>query len=298
MKEIRTEHAAYAAWDYELEIEELNKKSEQGWQLIKGGCFHSKYEKDDSIVYRYQIDFHPGIVNRMRYVDVFREQGWEYINSTINGWHYFRKAYDASLPASEYEIYSDRPSKQEMAGRLSKVLALMAVIVAGLLVMLVVSMFDNADMARLGIMVEMIAGLILAGVGAVRMRAIGRGERPKRRFPIGVIFAVMVCGLAWFLLVASAQPQVMVSTEDSMATASFRMLFPDWVEIHAHTEAASGMLVSISGEEGYENSWYWNSLEGVEALEHTSRNVFLKPGEYTVQVECEPENASVEIEIH
>ena len=28
--------AAYAAWDYKKEIEDLNKKSQEGWQLGKG----------------------------------------------------------------------------------------------------------------------------------------------------------------------------------------------------------------------------------------------------------------------
>ena len=28
-------HAAYAAWDYKKEIEDLNKKSQEGWQLVK-----------------------------------------------------------------------------------------------------------------------------------------------------------------------------------------------------------------------------------------------------------------------
>ena len=29
----------YSAWDYTREIEDLNKRSEQGWQLMKGGLF-------------------------------------------------------------------------------------------------------------------------------------------------------------------------------------------------------------------------------------------------------------------
>ena len=50
-------HAAYAAWDYKKEIEDLNKKSQEGWQLVKGGCFKSIYEQNDQVCYRYQLDY-------------------------------------------------------------------------------------------------------------------------------------------------------------------------------------------------------------------------------------------------
>lgn len=31
------------------EIEDLNKKSQEGWQLVKGGCFKSIYEQNDTV---------------------------------------------------------------------------------------------------------------------------------------------------------------------------------------------------------------------------------------------------------
>ena len=95
----------YSAWNYELEIEDLNKMSEQGWQLIRGGgLFSNKFKKNPDIQYRYQLDFQPSIEDKGRYIETFREQGWEYVNSTFNGWHYFRKLYDATKPEEEYEI--------------------------------------------------------------------------------------------------------------------------------------------------------------------------------------------------
>ena len=36
MKKYRTTHKLYSAWNYEGEIEELNRMSEQGWQLVEG----------------------------------------------------------------------------------------------------------------------------------------------------------------------------------------------------------------------------------------------------------------------
>lgn len=113
--------AAYAAWNYEKEEQAINKKSAQGWQLIKGGCFHSVYEKDESAQYVYRIDCNPGILKsreeKERYIDFFACQGWEYVNSTFNGWNYFKKPYREDADEKEYEIYSDSTSYLEMLGR-------------------------------------------------------------------------------------------------------------------------------------------------------------------------------------
>jgi len=120
MKKYKTTHRIYSAWNYQRELEDLNRMSEQGWQLVKGRLFSSRFKKDDSIQYRYQLDYQPKLEDRPRYVDSFREFGWEYINSTINGWHYFRKPYDPALPEEEYEIFSDRSSLKEMNNRWAK----------------------------------------------------------------------------------------------------------------------------------------------------------------------------------
>lgn len=47
-KELKRSYRIYAAWNYEKEEDFINENSNDGWQLIKGGCFHSVYEKDDS----------------------------------------------------------------------------------------------------------------------------------------------------------------------------------------------------------------------------------------------------------
>lgn len=111
----------YAAWEYGKEIYDLNERSKNGWQLKKGGNFHSNFVEDNDVVYRYQLDYNTIIDDKGRYVETFAEQGWEYINSTYNNWHYFRKRYDPSLPESEYEIYTDKQSHEEMARRWSKI---------------------------------------------------------------------------------------------------------------------------------------------------------------------------------
>ncbi len=80
----------FAAWDYEFEEQEFDRMSEQGWQLVSGGCFTQKYEFDDSVVYRYQIDYNNDVKDMARYDETFRDAGWERVNSNFNGWHIFR----------------------------------------------------------------------------------------------------------------------------------------------------------------------------------------------------------------
>lgn len=116
-KKTKNTYKIYAAWDFDKEAEELNRMSEKGWQLVEGGCFHQKYEFDDSVIYRYQIDFNNKIQNMAHYDEVFRDAGWERVCSTFNNWHIFRKVYNPDLSDEEYEIYTDEQSRVEMLKR-------------------------------------------------------------------------------------------------------------------------------------------------------------------------------------
>ena len=91
MKHTKVSNKFYPAWEFDREIADLEEQSRKGWQLTKGGCFNSKFHFDDNVVYRYALDFNQEIGDPLRYRETFTEQGWEYINSTFNGWHYFRK---------------------------------------------------------------------------------------------------------------------------------------------------------------------------------------------------------------
>ena len=83
-------------------------------------------EKDDTVRYTYQIDFNPSAKNDPRYKETFAEMGWEYISSTFNGWHYFKKPYkegqqlaNGDVVPSE-RIYTDEASYKEMENRWQK----------------------------------------------------------------------------------------------------------------------------------------------------------------------------------
>lgn len=298
MKNIKVERAVYAAWDYELELEHLNRMSEQGWQLIHGGCFRTKYERNEGVVYRYQLDHNMNIENRMRYIDTFREQGWEYINSTFNGWHYFRKPYDPAKSEEEYEIYSDRPSKEEMAGRLSKLLAVLAIVVAVLFAGSLAALIRDIEMAPIGIVVEMAAALVLTGMGCLRMRSVGRGEHSEKKFPIAALIAVAAAGLVWFMVFAAQD--IAINTENDSGEveavfAVFEMKIPDWIELSAECDTALTMNVEIKkadGEAVFTETAYGEAAGQMEF----ERRVFLMPGSYIASVQCD-QQTPIELEI-
>ena len=44
MKDTKRVFGAYAAWNYTREIDDLNRMSDNGWQLTKGGIFSNFYK--------------------------------------------------------------------------------------------------------------------------------------------------------------------------------------------------------------------------------------------------------------
>lgn len=110
----------YTAWNYDKEEDKINSMAIKGWQLKKGGSFHHTYERS-KINYRYKLDFNTNAKfnneEYRRYLTFYEDQGWELINSTFNGWFYFRKPYEEGLSEEEYEIYTDNDSLKDMLSR-------------------------------------------------------------------------------------------------------------------------------------------------------------------------------------
>lgn len=163
-KELKKSYRVYTAWNYEKEENFINENSNGGWQLVKGGCFHSVYEKDDSKKYVYKIDYNPETmkksIEKKRYIEMFEDLGWEYINSTYNGWNYFRKEYNENSDISEYEIYTDHTSYKEMLDRWCKLGK--AVLVVELVLALIYTLIAIKDMdIIMGIEAVLFWGLFL-----------------------------------------------------------------------------------------------------------------------------------------
>lgn len=131
-KDTRISNKVFTAWNYDKEEEYLFNQSLNGWELARGGCFFSKYIHNNEKVFKYKVDFNPlgkDYKKKRLYVDIFEDQGWEYINSTFNGWHYFKKEYRPELPEEEYVIYTDRTSLIEMRNRWVKVARIIQIVI-------------------------------------------------------------------------------------------------------------------------------------------------------------------------
>lgn len=196
----KTRYRMYFAWNYDKEIEDLNKLSREGWQLTKGGCFYSEFEKNTDEVYRYQIDFNNTRDDKNRYIETFEEQGWEYINSTFNGWHYFKKKYDENLTNEDYQIYVD---KGEM---LDRWIRLASVLIVALIVVIAFDVYDYIDDSQSGLAAEnslhrciintainlSIIGVLGTGVANMR-RIIDNKDKISKGISIFFVAVFLIC---------------------------------------------------------------------------------------------------------
>ena len=195
MKGYKRVFNVYSAWDYAREIEDLNKMSEKGWQLVKGGLLSNLYQKNDDLRYRFQLDYNPKIKDMGRYIETFREQGWEYVNSTINGWNYFRKLYDEAAD-DDYEIYNDSQSLKEMQSKWQRNgLVMMGILIAAAILQIVCIIREfawaNAVLAAL-----LVAEAIVTGRGVYVLRNPQRADGRKRSWNgMPAFFSIFFIGI-------------------------------------------------------------------------------------------------------
>lgn len=196
----------YTAWNYEKEIEDLNKASEQGWQLVSGGSFSSRFVKNPDIRYRYQLDF--GRIEDMgRYIETFREQGWEYINSTFNSWHYFRKLYDPSQPEEAYEIFTDTQSLHEMNSRWARIALGIAIALAVFAVIYAVRTILHPTIPIFILFLTFLieSAFLLRGWSIMRNPSASRNRRGDSAL-FAVFFAVIILGAGSSIALSSQRP--------------------------------------------------------------------------------------------
>lgn len=286
----RTSFNVYSAWNYEQEIEDLNKASEQGWQLVKGGCFHSRFVKNPDIRYRYQLDF--GKIEDMgRYIEIFREQGWEYINSTFNGWHYFRKLYDPELPEEAYEVFTDRESIQEMNERWARIALGVAVALGLFAVIGAIRMIMKPELPRLVQLLTFAAecAFLLRGVSIMRNPEAGR-IRKGDNVLLGLFLAVVLVGNVATIALLDMRPNM--ATEQNAASLDapivdnrwndFDVSYPDNYYLDLDMESSEPMtfqIVSESGEVVYTNTGTDFHEEGIRLR--------LSPGRYSFSMSAD-----------
>ena len=286
----KTSWRMYSAWNYEKEIEDLNRASDQGWQLVKGGCFHSRFVRNPDIRYRYQLDYtKPEEMGR--YIELFREQGWEYVNSTFNGWHYFRKLYDPSLPEEEYEIFTDRESLLEMNGRWARLALILGIFLA---VMALVCAVRAILRPHLPVLVQLLtfaveAAVLLRGAAIMRSPDASRKRRGDSAF-LTVFILVILLGCIGSSILGGMRPRFQTQQQaDSVSEPvtdnrwmDFDIPYPDfyYLDLEADSEQPlSFAILNEAGEEVY-------SAAGTSIQEEGVR-IRLPRGHYTFSMSCE-----------
>ena len=297
MKEYKRVFNVYSAWDYTREIEDLNKMSEKGWQLIKGGVFSNYYKKNDSIRYRYQLDFNAKIEDMGRYIETFHEQGWEYVNSTFNGWHYFRKLYDASVESDEYEIYNDSESLKEMHGKWQRMATTMLGILLAGLVLEIFATIRSFRLPSLILVILLLVETIVIGRGVYVLRNPQRADGHKRSWngmPLfcGILFPAL---LAIFILIfvrgnnsfhtkSEIYSPISSSVLDGVDWGVAKIVYPDFYEFEVEGTAGAPITISIvnkaNGEVVDQIRLDPSNAKGKKGFEE-GHNIFLKRGEYT-----------------
>ena len=117
-KKLIREFQWFSLTDYEKEEAFLREKHIQGYKLIKvtlpGFYYFERCEPEDVV---YKLDFNPqSTVEKERYVQMYADYGWEYLQD-LNDYSYFRKS---ACNAEEHDltIFSDDQSKLDMLKRI------------------------------------------------------------------------------------------------------------------------------------------------------------------------------------
>lgn len=304
MSEYKRKFGVYAAWNYELEIEELNEMSAKGWQLINGGLFSSRFKKNSNLQYRYQLDFQPHIEDKGRYIETFREQGWEYVNSTFNGWHYFRKLYDESKPQEEYEIFTDTVSIKEMNNRWATIGMVCSVILLVYLAIYLLMLIALPKFSTLFGIIYLggILAVILRGVLTMKKQGASRKSKFDKALMRGLVIWTVTGGIVNFALI-EARPYccwrkiseeyapISADLKDATNWLPVQVQYPDNYYMDLKINASTPLCVSFADAER-------NVIYSVKSADFTEDNIrfWLDKGEYSIYL-SDFEGGSIDVEM-
>lgn len=287
MKERKTTHHVYAAWNFDRELADLNAESEKGWQLVRGGSFRNQFRFDDSVCYRYALDYNMRIDDDIRYRELFREQGWEYVSSTFNGWHYFRKVYDPSLPEAEYIIYTDEESEQEMKKRWSRLAYTLGGMLAVLFLVYAVLAVLEPDISLLCYCVGFLIGSIALLSGGKTIRAASQRGAGKKRTGIAFVLAMLLLFAVGLVFGVGKIRWETYTVYDAKALEvpwimAAEVKLPDFYRLALSADATSEVEISLTDEAGA----VLRSFSGKHIDEAVT--IFLAPGSYRIQTAYRP----------
>ena len=199
MGKIFRKWTCYPLWEAHNEERDLNIASKKGYQLVEGRAFWWTLEKNDTVRYTYQIDFNPGAKLDPRYKETFAEMGWEYVSSTFNGWHYFKKPYqegqqleNGDVVKSE-RIYTDAESFHEMENRWQKLgTVLYSICFVFALLYLAIVITGERSFVGCGIVFLLFGLSIFTSIKNYKQKKEDPDFIPKIEIPFKVIFPIFI----------------------------------------------------------------------------------------------------------
>lgn len=197
----------YFAWDYDREEAKVNSMAKDGWQLKKGGLFHHTYERSNKS-YRYKIDYNSSAKfndeSYRRYITLFEEQGWELINSTFNGWYYFRKPYIEGSNENEYELYTDDFSLRDMLSRWTFIARIIQVYFTVFFVLnLIHFILEKRYFNGFAILSSLFGILVFqSGIKSMKRKSVQEGNRSAKRINVSLLLFIGML-LSFILMVAT-----------------------------------------------------------------------------------------------
>ena len=284
MSKLKRRYVMYPAWEYKQEVADLNALSDAGWQLQKSGCFRSVFYWDDAARYRYALDYNSSIDDPSRYRDTFAEQGWEFVNDTFNGWHFFRKRYDPSLPAEEYEIYTDEQSVQDMASRWSR----LGYTLGGIELAVTAA---NGFMALrrpsiTGILVTLaclvLGVMILVGAWRIRHPHVAGKPRKSLGWCFTTVFSILALGLLFGVMryYQSSSSEYVYDPSAPPWTWEMSAPLPDFYTMHVEADTDAVVQITVTDKKGEVLA----AIGGGRDL-RAKKTMFLWPGKYDVTVQ-------------
>lgn len=307
MKQTKRTWNFYTAWNWQQELDDLNARSAQGWQLTHGGLFSSKFKYQPDVQYRYQLDY-PGKIDEMpRYLETFRDQGWEFVNHSGNGWYYFRKVYDPKADPEEYEINTDRTSLRQMTGRWVKLAGGIAAGI-GLWLLLVLFLFlRQPQWPYVLILAEMVLIMLMLvrGILQIRRKDVKKVIRHDALKFFLLILLYTGCLIGFFVL-AGNRPHIQVmhqgyyiheNPEDEQTVTgwlAFDVKYRDNYYLNLDVEAEHPITLWLEDEKGA----VFYTVTG-HAVHEDGLKLRLSRGSYEVKIAYEQEGEQkVEMELH
>lgn len=293
MRERKRIFGTYTAWNYDREVADLNLRSEKGWQLVHGGSFSSIFRRDTSCVYRYALDYNTKIEDDLRYREIFREQGWEYVNSTFNGWHYFRKRYDPQLPESEYVIYTDSASLKEMKKRWLNVAIVFSCLLPLSFLSIVMRTLTHPDISRILMSLTFLFMEFWFIRGAYLIKRADQAGNAKKPRGGGLFMLSILIPLILSAVFSIGKSRIDTHSIYSAAelgggwSLEAEVKLPDFYSFELTADVPEGASVVLRAEDGTELL----SAKGDKIDEE--KRLFLMPGTYTIYTDFD-ENAPPE----